>query len=362
MTAPVQIGAWVLAGGVWKRRGYGNVTPPPPPSSIPMRFPGDPNPRVNGGRLYWGMSSDDASGWTTLAQFEAAIAKPLGVHHYYDNGVGISSIAVPNGSILTKAQTDLAAGRLPLGSTHVPGSEWQAAGNGTFDSSGTWTPDPAGGAYDTQLQAFIGWCETPGNLSGPLFWVVNHEPDAGNNGAGDGNPVYYRSWMNRVRWNLNKWETDNGRARTRLVLLTCHTAFMWAKPAAVGSLGTGDWWPGDHVPDVVGVDCYAEHSSTTWSATDSVVNSSNFKAFHNFVTSRGLTWALTEWGVLPANTNGRGVLKETYDFCTDGTQDCVLLAYFNSGWWHLNNNNGTLPEAKAEALDAKSIHLSDLGY
>lgn len=331
------------------------------------RFPGDPRPLLNNGRLFHGLSSDDAAGFTSLAQFETAIGKPVGIHHYFDNGVGIPSIAVPDathptrlGSIPARAKIDLAVGRLPLGSTHVNAGNWQAAGNGTFDATGKWIPDPAGGIYDDLIYAFVDWCEgstsgTP-NLSGPLFWIVNHEPE--NEG---GNSVYFQSWMNRIRWVLNKWERDNAKKRQRLTFVTCNMAFTFKASATLG--GTSPWWPGDGVPDIAGVDTYAEHSKdpALIKSTDTVLSS----VFRNFVARcehAGMPWGICEFGVLPQNSAGAQVIKDVYTYATDGTRDCIFLSYFNSGWWHLTDDNGTLSEAKTEAKKTTSIHLSDLGY
>ena len=290
-----------------------------------QRFPGDPNPMVNSGTLYLGMSLGSGQ---TIGQFETS--GPIGVYHQYWSNV--SDLSTPSGPMAKAVQAAHVAGRLPLVSWHVPGSQWAGAANGSLDAT---------------LNAWFDWCAT---LAKPVWWIVNHEPENGDGVASD-----YRAWMQHIRTLLNAWEAAHGPHPT-LVYMGCLMAFTFAG----GNGGITSWWPGDGVWDVLGVDVYGDHSQT-YQSGDTLFNS-NWSKMLAYVQAHHQTFALTEFNWLPDNPNGATEYQQLYDLMTSGSYDCVAMSIFDSGWWVLTDNNGMLSKHKALLKAPKSIHMSDLGY
>jgi hypothetical protein len=291
------------------------------------RFPGDPNPLVNGGRLYLGASQQD----NNPARHENATGVKLGVRHRFWSNV--SDLATPNGPIARAAVEDHAQNRLPLLSWHVPGANWAGGANG---------------AYDSQIDAWIDWCEQQAK---PIFWVVNHEPD-----NGDGIAANYRAWMQHIRSRIAVWEAANG-PRKRLVFLMCLTAYAFAG----GNGGTAAWWPGDGVVDVVGVDIYADHNGQTYTPGDSLENA-NWNKFVAFVQSKRMPFFVCEFNWLPTHPTAAAQFQTFYDHMTSGSYDCIGMSIFDSGWWVLSDNNGLLSKFHTLMQASDSIHMSTLGY
>lgn len=297
------------------------------PSS--QRFPGDPNPLANNGRMYWGCSMKGGIAPTT---YESDTGVPVGIRHRYWSDSDGSSLA----KMLTAVDEDHVANRYPLVSWRLSPTQWVNAANGTLD---------------TKIDSFISGAS---KLTKPIGIIVNHEPDGGNgNGQPDGPAPDYQNWMRHFRSRITHWETVNGTSHPTLSFWGC-----WIGDTFNGAAGGPNaWYPGQGIFDVLGVDRYA------WSSTDTSLTGSRWTAVKNFMKNNNQTYALTEWGIQPDNPHGGDIMQSYWEECSSGLLDIVAMSYFSpNGAWLISNTNGTLPKFETLMTNAKSIHMDDLGY
>jgi hypothetical protein len=309
------------------------IATPAVPGPAAARFPGDPNPKANNGTLYWGESVLNNG---SPAPQESGTGTIIGARHmFWDITKVPTALSVPNGAMAQAAVTAHADGHLPVLSIHYPGSNW--AGN-------------ANGAIDTQIDAWIAWCE---GRAKPIFWIVNHEPENGDGPAAD-----FRAWMQHIRARITAYENVHGPLQ-RLVFSGCLMSYTFNP----GNGGPTAWWPGDGVWDVCGIDHYVDTNSVPASGPGTTLLGPLWTKTVNFMTAHNCPIFVTEWGVRPDNPLGAQIMQEFYDYCTSGNVDVIGMTYFNNASrWNLTDNNGMLSKFRALLTATKSIHMSDLGY
>lgn len=294
-----------------------------------QRFPGDPNPTVNGGRLYWGCSM---KGGIVPTQYETDAGVPVGCRHRYWNDSNGSSLA----NMLNAVGTDHAANRFPIYSWRLDPAQWVAA---------------AGGSLDGPIDGFI---SDAAKLAKPLAVIVNHEPDGGNkSGNPDGPAADYIAWMKHFRSRITHWENtfNGGKKHPTLSFWGCWMGVTFAGDNG----GPNTWYPGQGIFDVLGVDRYAQNNSYT-----TLINA-QWTAVKNFMAANNQPFAVTEWGINPGNPNDVSIMRGFWADCTSGSIDCVAMSYFSpNGAWQFSA--GELAQFETYMKDPKAIHMSDLGW
>lgn len=329
MTLPV---FHVIGGALTRYQGTATAPPapppPPPPTAIPERFPGDPNP-LKRGRLYWGMSKDtngDVSG------HEQAAGAKLGVHRKFFSTT--AQVAPPNGGLFVAVRDDHANDRYPMVSFKV--ADWAAAAAGASDAAFDW---------------IIGELES---YAKPTMLILNHEPENDGLSAAD-----WRGMQTRFRQRMNVYGAAHGGIK-RIAFASCLMTYTWNPTSG---RDPEDWWCGTGVHDVVTGDHYTE--------TNQSIERQPLNSFIAWCKTKGVPFGIAEWGLRAADTSGATKMQTFFDHMSDGTKDCVALAYFNStanstgaGWVLANTstNGGMLTKFHALMKDPRAMHMSDLGY
>jgi hypothetical protein len=132
-------------------------------------FPGDPCP----GEMYYGASVEGGNP-TTL---ESNAGAKLSLHRTY------MQASTPVSAFVSRAKSDIAAGRLPLMSTKVPAS-WASVAAGNQDA---WLGE--------RIKALA-------QVGGPVWLVLHHEP------RGDGNPADWVRMQQHARTLIDRY-SDN---------------------------------------------------------------------------------------------------------------------------------------------------------
>lgn len=251
------------------------------------RFPGDPC----GEDLYYGASVEGGD----PRPLEALTGQRLEIFRSY------MGAETPARAFADRAAADLAAGRVPLISTKVPG---------------TWA-EVASGAQDTWLTARI---EALASLPGPVWVAFHHEP------RGDGRPADWVAMQQHVRQVIDEY-ADN------LTLVGILNGWTFLEN---GGNPEAYYHPPGTGVDIMGFDSYNPWSETNereWRSVDEVM-------------SPGL--AIQSWGypTLLAETGVRedpdhperaaAWLEDQFDYAV--AHDFVAVSYFNSG---ANSPDGT---------------------
>lgn len=221
-------------------------------------------------------------------------------------------------SMINVARADLAAGRVPWVSVKTPG--WTAMASGALDSE-----------IDSMLYAL-------GNLDGPVWLTVHHEPEGGNGTPFPDDPVAgapgWLAMQKQVRKRIEATGVDN------VAFASILMSWTWD---ARSNRNPDDWWA-DDVWDFVGLDHYMEKESTK-----SFENPA-WDAARDFYTDKGMKIAVGEWGNRGTDQEAADEIEDIYNMAIDsGFSDraqIIGLAAFDS---NLNSPNGGW-ELKGEQL------------
>lgn len=256
-------------------------------TSCRVRFPGDPC----AGGMYYGASVEGGNPGT----LEAQVGQHLTLFRSY------MSASSPASKFVTRATADLAAGRMPLISTKVPGS---------------WA-DVAAGKYDTWLLERIkGLAAVPG----PVWLSLHHEP------RGDGPAADWVAMQQHARTLIDRYAPN-----IALVGILNGWDFLQkgGNPGAYNHpVGTG--------VDVMGFDTYNPWSPTNGSEWKSVQTA---MSPGDVIMSWGYPTLVAESGVrTDPDHPGRAAqwLADFYDYGL--SHGFVGLSYFDSG---ANSPDGT---------------------
>jgi hypothetical protein len=257
------------------------VSTTPPPGACAQKFPGDPS---CSNRVFFGASVEGGD----PATLEAQTGRKLSLYRSYMNA---STTAA---AMVSRARTDVAAGRIPLISTKVPGT-WASVAAGQQDA---WLLDRIRGLA---------------TVNGPVWLALHHEP------AGNGPPA--------------DWVAMQQHART---LVKANSSNI----ALVGILNGWDFKQknGDpaafNMPVGTGVDIMGFDSYNGWSPTNGKAWQPAADVFAPGVTiqSWGYPTLVGEYGVRtdPANP-GRAAqwLRDAYAYAY--AHHFVGMSYFDSG-------------------------------
>lgn len=141
----------------------------PRPGQCKEDYPGDPC----AGEMYYGASVEGGN----PASLESKVGARLSLHRTY------MQASTPAKSFASKASSDLAAGRIPLMSTKVPGS-WAGVASGQQDA---WLTE--------RIKALA-------QVNGPVWLALHHEP------RGDGNPADWVKMQQHARTLIDR-HSDN---------------------------------------------------------------------------------------------------------------------------------------------------------
>lgn len=306
------------------------------------RFPGDPNPKVNG-HIWWG-AAIMMNG--SPAPHETAAGTPLAIRRrYWTLAATPAAVVAPNGAMLAAVREDHAAGRLPLVSFRP---ELGAA---------------AAGDWDARFDALIAELES---YSQPTWVIMQHEPENGwkeVHGAGATqaqkdawtaqNAPLWRQAQVRFRDRMNAYSAAHGGIK-RLAFGSCLMTYTWDP---VSKRNVQDWWAGDGVWDFMGADHYTE-------ATQQVERPGGWAAFVRFCAEHDIPFAVPEWGLRREDPDAAQKMQTFYDDMLNGQHDCVALCYFDS----TANSNGTgytltgalLTKFRQLMTDSRSVNLATL--
>lgn len=266
-------------------------------------FPGDPC----GGTMYYGASVEGGDPRT----LETELSQGLTLFRSYMNSSTSAS------KFASRASTDVAAGRVPLISTKVPGS-WGDVANGTYD---TWLLD--------RIKALAA-------VDGPVWLTLHHEP------RGDGDPADWVRMQQHARMLIDAHSTN-----IALVGILNGWDFLEKN-------GTPERW---RMPVGTGVHVMGFDSYNPWSPTNGVDWKAADKAFSPGVTIQGWGYPtlVGEHGVRTDPDNpGRSAqwLKDAYDYAL--SHGFVGMSYFDSG---ANSPDGTW-DLTGERLEQFGRNLS----
>lgn len=266
------------------------------------RFPGDPC----AGSMYYGASVEGGDPRT----LESQVGTGLTLFRSY------MQPSTPASKFVSRAAADVAAGRIPLISTKVPG---------------TWA-DVAAGKQDPWLTERINALAT---VNGPVWLTLHHEP------RGDGDPADWVRMQQHARTLIDQ-HADN----IALVGILNGWDFMvkGGNPGAYNHpVGTG--------VDIMGFDSYNPWSPTNgekWkSAADTLAPSLTIRDW-------GYATLIGEHGVRgDASNPGRAAewMKDVYNIALE--RDFVALSFFDSG---ANSPDGTW-DLTGERLDQFTQNL-----
>jgi hypothetical protein len=276
--------------------GYKNIElPPPPRNSWAPAYPGQPRPEY----VYWGSSKQENG---DPSQIEADGGAPLGVRRTFWNLGNIDSA-------VNTAKGDLAAGRLPIVSFSVAGSEWAAIGTGS---------------QDTKINSILTKLEA---LEGPVFVAFQHEPE--DNG---GTPAAHIAMNKRVRERMTALQTKDISLVQILMGYTYTAAWATKNPDL-----THDKWYADNIYDLLGIDIYYGDGSDN----KRIIEQPNLALARKFAKTKQKDILVGEWGmVLNQDTIDATRMRELFNdsIATNQPADqarIVGLCYFNStvGQW-----------------------------
>ena len=251
------------------------------------QFPGDPC----AGTMYYGASVEGGDPRT----LESEVGAPLALFRSY------MQATTPASKFASRAAADVAAGRIPLISSKVPGT-WAQAASGAQD---TWLID--------RIKALA-------TVDGPVWLALHHEP------RNDGDPADWVKMQQRARTLIDQYSTN-----IALVGILNGWDFLekngnperWYHP-----VGTG--------VDIMGFDSYNPWSPTngmSWKSPETTMSPGLAIQKWGYPTLVGETGVRTD----PANPGKAAQwLADTYKFAVD--HDFVGVSYFDSG---ANSPDGT---------------------
>jgi hypothetical protein len=281
-----------------------------------QRFPGDPNPKVNG-KAYWGAA---IAGNGDPAKHEGPTGRSLSVRRTFWQWDAANNM---NSSMYKTIEDDLKNNRLPFVSIKTPG--WTKMGNGT---------------YDAELDTIIRKLDSYGK---PIWFIVFHEPEggAGSNVPNDpdGAPAW-RAMQIRIRQRMNAVKSKN------VAFMPVIMSYTW-NPAS--GRNPEDWWV-EGIWDAYIVDHYVENETRKDMYTD------QWNSFVKWVEKKGLPYGTAEWGNRGTDVQAGSEMQAFWDWGFNNKKDVIVYTYFDSS---LNSPNGSW-ELKGEQLNVfQKIMKSD---
>jgi len=212
-------------------------------------------------------------------------------------------------SMVTTAQADIRAGRVPWVSVKPPG--WSSV---------------ASGAYDAQIDSMLRKLDS---LGGPVWLTVHHEPEGGagvNSPDDPGGATAWRAMQQRIRARITAVGTKN------IAFGSVLMSYTWDPGSG---RNPAEWWVANTF-DFAGVDHYVYKESVA------SMNTAPFRSVRSFYASRGVPIALGEWGNRGTDAVAANEMQAFYDLAigsaTDGAGARVVgMAYFDS---NLNSPDG----------------------
>ena len=255
------------------------------------RFPGDPNPRVNG-KVYWG-SSVGGNG-DPAPRHEDPTGKSLSIRRsFYQWNQALN----PSSAMYKNIESDLANNRLPFVSTKTP--RWQ---------------DVADGKHDAELDQIIARLEAYGK---PVWFVVHHEPEGGGGKNFPDDPGGAKAWREmqiKVRQRLNKAQVKN------VAFMPVMMAYTW-EPSS--NRNPDDWWV-DGIWDAYCVDLYQGKESA-----DGMIKS-NWQNFVKWAEARNVPYCVGEWGNRGTNQQAGQEMRDFWEWTFKNNKDMIAYTYFDS--------------------------------
>jgi hypothetical protein len=274
-------------------------TESPPVTTHKPAYPGQPRP----GKVYWGSSYQ--GGADPTSKHETPTGTALGVRREFFQANQVDTA-------VSKAQTDLTKGRIPVMSFKLPAS-WG---------------DVAAGRQDAWLDATLKKFDA---LNGPVWLVFHHEPEGGEI---SGQPDQYGDQktaaanhlaMNKhVRERMTALQTDNIALSLTLMGCTYANTCSGRNPA--------DWYAAG-VYDIIAADTYWGHGSAL--PTSPLLSTTTGQAVRKFAFERGKDNALFEWGLgSDMNAQAANLMQGMFDgmIATPpaGQSRQVAAAYFDT--------------------------------
>lgn len=202
------------------------------------------------------------------------------------------------GDMVTTAEDDLAAGRLPWVSIKPP--SWQAVADGQHDDE-----------IDAMLTALDG-------LSGPVWLTVHHEPEGGGgvNAPDDpAGPDGHVAMNRRVRQRMTALGT------TDVALVPIMMSWTWDPRSG---RDPDQWWA-DGIYDALGIDHYVREE-------ESLIDE-RWSTVRRWAAARDVDIAVGEWGLPGTDARAGARVREWYDMATTSSTDdggapvVALVAY-----------------------------------
>ncbi|HRF28211.1 MAG TPA: Ig-like domain-containing protein [Candidatus Saccharibacteria bacterium] len=274
------------------------------------RFPGDPNPKVNG-KAYFGVSG------THAAALESATGKSVSLFRSYAS-------SWPSQSKLVEAVKDAhVKNRLPWISVKTPG--WGTLASGSRD-----------GEIDSLLRAI----DSAANGK-PVWFTVHHEFEGDSTATGEYTPANFRAMQTKIRQRMTAVGTKN------IAFMPIFQGHSWDNH---DKWNKDDFWvPG--IWDAVGVDHYSQ-------SVDSNLLRERWYKFVAWVEERNMPFAIGEYGVRDYGNSAQSAseLKAFWDWHFTNKKDMIGMSYFDSG---LNSPDGTWELANDRLTMWKNISQND---
>lgn len=293
----------------------GGPVDPPPVGWVP-RFAGDTEP----GHVRWGAA---VGGNSDPARHEDPTGEVLALRRTFFAWRHIDS-----GYLVNTVRDDHEAGRLPWVSIKPPSA---AAGSANgWDSI-------AKGNHDTEIDNLL---QTLDLQNKPIWLTFHHEPE------NDGLPAaHWRAMQLKVRERIEATGVTN--------IAFAGILMSWTYFPASGR-NPEDWWV-DDAWDFVGIDHYIEKENVRFM---DVTSDEMWKLTHDFLESKGLPFALGEWGNRGTDADGVADIQRLYDMVV-ADDDFLGAAAFDSelnaptGSWELRG--GVLTRFHELMGDQRSI-------
>lgn len=281
-------------------------------AAVQQRFPGDPNPLVSG-KAYFGTSGD------YVANHEAAAGKSVGIYRKFNQWNTASSA-------VNTINSNFAANRLVWISFKTP--RWAEVANGNHDS-----------VLDSMLRTI----DATGHPVWVTFW---HEPENDEGNANAGSAADYVNMQRHIRQRMNAVGTKN---------IAFAPVYQSSQIVSMGSAEHNNWY-GSGIWDFIGFDIYQRND------TKSILDS-KWTTTINWVLSKGLPYAIGEWGV--RSTAPSSEITNFWNWAFDNKKDMVGMNYFDSdansvGSWILTGANNTVFNNILKS-DPRVMRVSELG-
>ena len=275
-------------------------------TTVTPRFPGDPNPRLSG-KAYWGSS---IGGNSSPARHEDPTGVSLSIRRTFWDWNNNRS------SMISTIKSDIAANRLPWVSTKTP--KWA---------------EVAAGQHDTVLDDMLRKVDATG---GPVWLTFFHEPeDDTNSGVGrekceydpshapcSGTAEDWRNMQKHVRERMNALGTKN------IAFAPILMSWTWDGRS---NRTPSDYWESG-IWDFLGNDHYQDGGTST------IAYSRGWKNFVAFAESKGLPFALAEWGTRGGDAAAAQRMQDFWNWGFANRKDMLAYSYFDSS---LNSPNGS---------------------